>query len=535
MNNSFSCESLSVFAQPKVATLWGDAMNIDVRRYLEPLAEGRKNGGKMLWWVPIKESQYLGYLKNDITYQQAATLLNEACPGYFKSVDSLTGSFESVNKKERSEQLESLQDQYGPEVRHILVRQIKVQPTGQEAPSGITDIIAEAAEQLVDTCYNRRSSFVRRNELFVKGPNQVSPAVAVVTYPDEQAIRTDSPQSVVSFEVIDGELSPDHVHIYNSKYAPFAGRHHLVLAARSVTSQQAVQLCEEHYIGLCIVNPDGSWKRVLSRTVNNLWAIAAAQRAMFGGCSECRIIAYDHLGFTTLPEMLRRLGACIKSDSLLGRPVLWKEEIKQIAYNRLLEVGCDMNGYYVSNRNLSDVAELLGVRFDFGLLPDYWLELCNLDTGEITINQALITDANRGRFTLGHGFGHYDLQRDCVSPYIYTFGENPQEQHFGQNPNNILRWAEWEANQYSRYLTMPDQIVRNLFERCCDERTRRIGHIFVDDQCCNISSFLVTMRQMSQLAQMSIQALSYRLKDLDLLVDMRTSKQHGAQQLYLSL
>lgn len=513
-----------LFKRPEVAPLWTEVVSLHVKPYMEPLAEGRRNGGMMVWWVVIKESQHCGIVKKGITYEQAASLLVAACPDYFKSKESLTDSFKSINKAGRKHQRNDLEDEYGPEVRKLLISRVPQPRPALTASSSLLDVTVEIAETYVDNNYNRRSSFIRRAQRFEKGMNVVTPPVAIVTYPDAEAIRCDHPSSVLSFEGVDGELTESHVYDYIGRYSAFANRHHLILVARSLESDRVKTLIDERDFGLCIVNPDGTWHRLLSRSVNDFVAIEALHRALLGGCSEKLLIVYNNRNFTTLPELLQKFGVCVKRDSLLKRPYLSKVQIKQISADHLHEVGCDMNGYCVSDKNLADIASMLGVKFGFGYLPDYQLELCDFDANEITINLSLINNTNRGRFTLGHGFGHYALQKPYVDDYIYSFGENEHTLYSSPFRHTDYEWLEWQANQYGRYSLMPDEIMWNLVHHCFEPRTLRMGQLYVNDKQENIGPYLMTLRKMSKLSRVSMEALSYRLIEMGLLKDERKNK-----------
>ena len=527
MNSEFQARYSDCFSRPEVAISWAGLICNQIGKHLCPLAKGRKNGGMMVWWVAIKESQYCGILKKELQYAQAASLLKDACPDYFPKVESLAQSFKIINNADHSQKQIELIDAHGPKIRRFLTEILPKDRPQLSSNSTILEVVEEIAEQLLEKGYNRQRSFIYHGMQFAKGMNVVNPPVAIVTYPDDEFIRLGQPSSVVSFEFVDGELTENKTHLFHSRYQPFGNRHHPILVARSVASERVVEMLSNWDFGLCIVNPDGTWHRQLSRSVNDFEAIIAARQALLSGNSDQRLIVYNSSGFTTLPELLRRYGCCVRKDCLLKRPILSRDGIKKTSYDYLLEVRCNMNGHCVTDKNLTDLAALLNVRYSFGYLPDYQLELCDFDANEITINLSLTDSTGRGRFTLGHGLGHMALQKPYVNNnLVYTCGQSYTTLYPGTFPSDDISWLEWQADQFSHYFLMPDAIIQNVFSLCVDPRTRRMGKLYVDDNPWNLSPFKLAMHDMSVRSRMSVSALTYRLKEMGLLDDQRTGIQN---------
>ena len=515
---------IDYFVRPEVAQVWANTVSTSIMDYLKPLAVGRKHGGMMIWWVVIKESQYCSILKNDLNYIESATLLQSVCPEYFKDIESLAQSFRDINKGDHQERRNELEDTHGKVIRKILITSIpKPRPKLSGFPS-LTDVIVEIAERMVDTCYTRMYSSVKRGQVFAKGHDRIAPPVSILTFPDDAALQNNRPSSVVAFEQVDGELSLNHVYATAGQYAPFGNRYHPIMVARSVASEDVVRLLDSKDFGLCIVNQDGTWHRMLSRGVNDFAAIAAARQAIFSGKADQRLIVYNKGAFTTLPELLRRWGVSVRNESMLKRPILSKDDIKSITADYLHEIGCDLHGYCVTNQNLVDLTRLLGVKFSYGYLPDYQLELCDFDSNEITLNLSLMNNIGRGRFSLTHGCGHYAMHKPYVSDLIYTYGESQQTLYASSFPSNAWKWLEWQADSFGHYSLMPDEIMWNLYHRCVDKRTQRMGVLYVDDNPWNLGPFLMTLREMSRLSLMSMEALTYRLIEMGLLNDQRTNR-----------
>ena len=515
------------FQRPELATLWAQVVNDNIRPYLAPLTVGRKYGGMMLWGTVIDGSLFLGILKKGIEHQTAAELLYAACPGCFEDVGVLKTSIDNYYResfwKTNSESKE--------ETRQIIREKLKACLPSQKGSIHVEAPLAEhafaIAEKLVDIQFNSKSSFVRRNpEYTAYDTFRVTPAVSIETFPDQKAIANNAPSSVVSIECVDDGVSESRVEFFHSKYSPFAGRHHLIIITRvGFKSDEAERLCRAYNMGLWIVRSDGSYERILSRSVNEYAALLSARKALFGGTTVNHDVVYADGEFMTLPELLEDWGVHIKPGFILKAPYLSKADIKSIASDHLRLIGYKGYGYTV--QGIERLADEFGFTWSWGQLMEHQLGICNFDENRIVISNTLYNDPHRFRFVFMHDGGHYILQKDSVGPFIHAFGESRETLLTCNFRREELRWMEWQANQYARYTLMPEEIMMNLICACYDERMLRQHRLYVDDQPCNLFAYYEVMHKMSSMANVSMQALHYRLKEMEWLVDERKPLQIG--------
>ena len=512
---------LCCFQKPELAEAWARVIRDDVYPYMKPLTEGRKNGGKMLWKIVLDESFIIGVLKNNLKHQDAAKLLAVACPGCFEDVEALKNSLDAYSKKAHQRANYKREADFGSEIREKLRACISPKSSQISVEATLADHAYHIAQKLVDFGYNSKSCRVRRAPKYQAAENHiVTPAISIETFPDEKAFMTNEPSSVVSFECVEDGVSDSRIEMLNSKYGHFSGRHHLIIITRvGFKSGWAEQLCKAYNMGLWIVHNDGSYERVLSRSVNEFAAREAARRALFGGASTGKDIVFADDEFMTLPELLVDWGVRIKRGFILQAPVYSQQEIKDIATDHLSSIGFKRFDYTVNN--IERLAELFDFTWETGPLMNHQLGICNFDENHIIISDTLRDDPHRWRFTFGHDSGHYILQKESVAPFINKFGESEETLLTCNFRREELRWLEWQANQYARYLLMPDEMMKNLIFKCYDYRMKRKGLLYVDNQQCNLEAYNEVMHEMSRLANVSMQALHYRLIEMGMLQDER--------------
>jgi len=519
---------IDCFKSPDLAEAWARVMNEKVRPFVVPLTNGRKNGGKMLWGLVIDQSQVLGILKKSLMHQTAAELLAVVCPGCFDDVGALKTSLDNSYKAKNLESMGKLEMDLGPQIREFLKTVIPVPNNTLSVESPLHEHAYAIAEKIVDNQYNRNNCIVRKFPEYEVAPfHRIAPAVSIETYPDEKAIANNEPSSVVSFECCDNGISDSRIKMYHGEYSHFGGRHHLIIITRAgFMSEQAEQLCKAYHMGMWIVRSDGTYDRILSRSVNELAALQSAREALYGGVSQNRDIVYFGGEFMTLPELLSEYGVRIKPGYILKAPYYSKDEIKDIASEHLRLIG--YKGYGFTVQGIERLSDEFGFTWGWGPLMEHQLGICNFDENRITISNTLQNDPHRFRFVFGHDGGHYVLQKDCVGQLINAFGESEETLLTCSFPRKELLWLEWQANQYARYLLMPDEIMKNLINKCFDKRMIRMHRLYVDDHPWNLSSYYAVMHQMSRLANVSMEALRYRLIEMKWLVDERKSQRIGS-------
>ena len=152
----------------------------------------------------------------------------------------------------------------------------------------------------------------------------------------------------------------------------------------------------------------------------------------------------------------------------------------------------------------------------------------------IWVDRSLEVDSPRWRFTLAHELGHLVLHRsmklassDAATREGDIADTDVEIDSLETQPQRPRDWIEWQANKFAASLLMPRFPLRQgtiaAMERIgIDRLTHRI---FVDNQACNVEAYGKALAMVAETFRCSRQATEIRLKELDLIYDVRQRSQ----------
>ncbi len=151
-----------------------------------------------------------------------------------------------------------------------------------------------------------------------------------------------------------------------------------------------------------------------------------------------------------------------------------------------------------------------------------------------------LKNTERFPFVLAHEFGHFVLHRR-IDPIKsgYAGSQINDTQHDFVTGKKILitprDWIEWQANRFASAILMPRLTFINVlvdFQISIGIR-RNIGKIFLENQNCSLSDFNECRSHLSRLYSVNKTNVKCRLKDLEILVDLRKKDTKHISELFM--
>lgn len=223
-------------------------------------------------------------------------------------------------------------------------------------------------------------------------------------------------------------------------------------------------------------------------------------------------IVYSDKQFISLFEYLNREGVATSDNKVVSIPWLSKEKIQEYA-NELYQQ-CQ----FFSN----DIAgTVLAQKY-----PDYRITFADFSTGVlgalslsnrlITLSYKIINDIHRRNFTLAHELGHIYLHRKHLEGFSYTLLDY-EEDFIANQPDDIIRRMELQANLFASYLLMPQ--VEFIYEVKKQFKIHSItkGQLYLDHQPCNRRDVIMILSHLSNKFNVSKESVKIRLINENLL------------------
>jgi len=154
-----------------------------------------------------------------------------------------------------------------------------------------------------------------------------------------------------------------------------------------------------------------------------------------------------------------------------------------------------------------------------------------IESRSVFVDASLDPNDPRWRFTLAHEIGHLIFHRSLrlVENNIVEHNSEitdtvRQILRFNLTPKTPYEWLEWQANKFAASLLMPNNSIRKALALWMSaESIRRPGYLYVDNEYHNIETMFKALNHLKMMYQTSSKATEVRLKELNLLNDVRNN------------
>ena len=492
----------------------------------------REQANKALWDMVLFVSQRMGVVKPKLSRGKFAQLVIVACPSLRgESPESLKASMEKLKgfSARRKRDFKSLPDtEECRELRRLYEKVAELlrldgnaivlnkQPDGSVA-SRMETTLRKILQENEHAPYNR----MRIGRIYKHDEeHRIQPSLSLETYSSDTFLQQERPSFVLAYECMDRQVTRDDVRRLWYDYSTFHGVKLVIVSSVGFTTE-VISSAGNNNIGLIRIQPDGELSPVLPRSMNDYLIRDRQMQELAGGKMEGQLLIHDFSRFHSLGVWLKTMGFTIAPHSTPRVPYHTEAEIIQIT-DRLHSKLWLHREFEVRGMDKLAAEEHLAIQW--GYLPEGQQGRIDTGKGEITLNFSIRNDAHLSRFTLAHELGHYYLHAKVLKEYFSSFGETDHSLNGKYDEGDDMRWLEYQANLFASNLLMPEHHVRTLADRIFDERERRIGYLWYDDQPVNRSRYNYVIGNMSAAMNVSKAAVKLRMKKLGLLREGTTSK-----------
>lgn len=513
----------AVIVQPADFEAWAAAMEERVVPWV------RAHGNKALWDMVLFVSQRMGIVKEKLAREDFARLVIRICPSLRgEKPETLRASMEKMKglTAKRKSAFDVLPDT--SEVRELRELYTEVEGLLRGEGNGQPEVVEKSLTDILEGCLRADLSKgkntlqrIWRNRQYRLGDNVVQPTLSVGHYFFPESYEQDDPEMLASFEIIERRVTQDDVKLKAFSYQPFR-KHRLVIVSPNGFDNSVISLCRSLQVGLIRVNPGGTVTTVVARSINDHFAHARQLEQLNGSDMTEPLLVFDGSRFVSLARLLQDCGIAVDATRQFKAPVLrWADIEAQV---ESLRPRLEMHFNIV--QGLERLAEEEGIAVEQAELPEGQLGRFDMKTRTITLstsNYSHFAAIGRRRFSLAHELGHFFLHYQVLQARIASFGETEQSLD-GMAEDDELRWLERQANHFASCLLMPREVVSDLFWQYADKKVQQMGFIYVDDQLCNLNAFHEIVGPVAKEMQVSLQAMKYRLKYLELLKEGHSTK-----------
>ena len=332
-----------------------------------------------------------------------------------------------------------------------------------------------------------------------------------------------TPSHVVAYECVDGIVDRDKIYSLVGQYNKLQGMK-LWVVSTSGFRNDVVSVARENFVGLMRIDLNvgvNSDSFILPRSVEDHVRCQQGIETMMGR----RYMEYPLLswkGYTvtsSMAEILAADGVRIKEGLLLKSPIIYNEEIEELAE----ELTDTLPSWDLLPVNLERIIRYCELTWQWGDLPAEQLGIIELSNDLVTINRSLRYDEHRKRFTLAHELGHHLLHKELLeSNKLTSFGETMSTlANTTPVSGDELSWLEHHANHFAACILMPRKTVIEQYKKYYEFYLTavygdRLAPLYWDEN--NRYAMQNCLRVLGPLSRrfgVSVEAMKWRLKSLE--------------------
>ena len=268
-------------------------------------------------------------------------------------------------------------------------------------------------------------------------------------------------------------------------------------------TQQVITLAKSDNIGLVVVSEECDWGTIVWRQINNIEQNQFRHKVIIGETSTNYPIVCLRNQFITIYDLLQQFG--LPMSKALYIPYMSDDEIRE-KVNEILK-----NTSHLTNENflkccISVIAS--DYKLIFTDMQEDCLGKCDFKNHIIAINSNL--SQHRQNFTIAHELGHILLHSRIIES-LYSIEERESDKDAIIN-ESIHERMEYQANIFASFLLMPDIPFFTEVNKLFKEYRINTGQLYHDNQLCNKRDCTMIVGTLSELFNVSREAVIVRMK-----------------------
>jgi Zn-dependent peptidase ImmA (M78 family) len=520
-NIQLTTEQASCFAQPAEVSNWIYAIENKVGPWV------KEKGNKALWDVVLFASQRMGTIKKPLSRLKFASLLVALCPKALDASDTPTSIKASMEKsaftKKQMADFDRLPDTHALRLLVNEIEQLLNSDEDYEAPIEPEFTLRNRLEDYLRGTVDEQKEKMPCS-VIVGHPvyGNITPTLSIETFQTAKFMEAKTPSHVVAYECVDGIVDRDKIYSLVGQYNKMQGVK-LWVVSTSGFRNDVVSVARENFVGLMRIDLNtgvNSDSFILPRSVEDHVKYQQGVETMMGR----RFMEYPLLSWkgntvtSSMAEILAADGVRIKEGLLLKSPIIYNEEIEELAD----ELTDKLPSWDLLPVNLDRIIRYCELTWQWGDLPAEQLGIIELSNDLVTINRSLRFDEHRKRFTLAHELGHHLLHKELLERNRLTsFGETMITlANTTPVSGDELSWLEHHANHFAACILMPRKTVIEQYKRYYDYHIIGVyGSLLAplnwdEDNWFAMQKCMSVIGPLSRRFGVSIEAMKWRLKSL---------------------
>lgn len=528
----------SLFRSPDDAVALIAALNGKVKDWVN-------NQNKQYWEVVRFVCERRGLLgketkskPNKLTREAFAEVLVAFCSDAVKgdSSSALKASMEKYKYSKQLSHFDKLPDAHlarkdVQDVENLLDNQpIEVSPVVVKPT--LEDRVFEYLKGLADKQPEGYPQIVVRHK-----PNyeKIQPAISVERFQSEKFYRENTPSHIDAYEFVNGTLTMSKLNELTGLYAYCSYSRDIVkpyVVSEAGLLPMVKSNALERNIGYVRLNPRHpmtSDSYILPRKVNALevWRQHDDMLMLKDNMDIPLLIMDGSRRETSFSYLYDQTGGRWNKTQLINVPYLQKEDIEAKAIQMIPSNEAILGSFNLWDDNQQiainpyDVADKMGLIYDWELIHDEILGMFDVRTGHITLNINYWLQSHRMRFTIAHEIGHYLLHanyfKNCnITSWNET--EDTLKEGVWMNGEAVKR-AEYQANLFASYLLMPTLTTAILYAYYDQKFTGRKSDLmyYSELQPETWARYHYVVGHIAQRLQVSKEVATYRLIGMNFL------------------